>query len=190
MENGKILMNNLKEINVKGHFENDDYVFFWGGPFSNWHKCKVPMFVNSHGIMEFNCVEQAFMYFKAIEFSDPVTAAKIYAEKNAKAQKQLGRQIIGFKQERWDLVKQQIMFKCCLQKFIYNDDLRRILFVTRDKMICESSPKDLVWGNGLHISDPNILDKSKWPGQNLLGKCLIRVREYLRDTIYLIDYEA
>ena len=49
-----------------------------------------------------------------------------------------------------------------------------------DKTIVEASPFDKIWGIGLHWSDDRVLDEKKWEGMNLLGKCLMQVREKLK----------
>lgn len=38
---------------------------------------------------------------------------------------------------------------------------------------------DKIWGIGIHIND--IYDQEKWKGQNLLGKALMEVRDYLQN---------
>lgn len=46
----------------------------------------------------------------------------------------------------------------------------------------EASSSDRVWGIGLHISDKDAEDQSKWRGENLLGKALTRVRKWIRNS--------
>jgi hypothetical protein len=50
---------------------------------------------------------------------------------------------------------------------------------TADKEIVEASPKDKIWGIGLHYDDERIHDKSQWQGKNWLGEAIMRVREQL-----------
>jgi ribA/ribD-fused uncharacterized protein len=54
---------------------------------------------------------------------------------------------------------------------------------TGDKEIVEASPVDKIWGIGLHETDPDALDKSKWQGTNWLGEAIMQVR----DAISFID---
>lgn len=47
-------------------------------------------------------------------------------------------------------------------------------------MIVESSPVDFIWGIGMHVTQyPSICDKAKWKGENLLGECLMKVRNVI-----------
>ena len=39
---------------------------------------------------------------------------------------------------------------------------------------------DRIWGVGLAVEDARIFDERKWRGQNLLGKALMEVRDYLK----------
>ena len=57
-------------INTNEHYHyTDEFVFFWGGPFSNWYKTKFKMLVDSTEYI-FNCAEQAMMVHKAHLFND------------------------------------------------------------------------------------------------------------------------
>jgi ribA/ribD-fused uncharacterized protein len=47
---------------------------------------------------------------------------------------------------------------------------------TGDKLIVEASPKDKIWGIGLHYTDDRIHDQSKWEGTNWLGEAIMKVR--------------
>ena len=48
-------------------------------------------------------------------------------------------------------------------------------------ILVEASPYDRIWGIGYSVSNAVKVDKIKW-GQNLLGKCLMKVRETLSKT--------
>lgn len=160
----------LKET-VKGHFENDKYVFFWGGPFSNWYKSAY-----TYANVEYNCSEQHLMAAKALLFQDTVTYYKILTERNPREQKALGRAVANYDEAVWEKYREGVMFSALYQKFSQNKDLLKILLDTGDKTIVESSPYDRVWGIGLHVDDENILNESKWMGLNLLGKSLMKTR--------------
>ena len=174
-------MHNLTE-NVKGHFENDDYVFFWGGPFSNWYKCKYKMSIGIDEI-EFNCSEQQYMAAKALLFGDVQAYDKIMESNNSRTQKAIGQSVKNYDETQWIAARYGAMIHAVYLKFRQNKDLQKILLDTGNKKICEASPVDIVWGIGMHVDDPDILDESKWKGQNLLGKCLMHVRGILREEL-------
>ena len=81
----------------RGHFENEKYVFFWSGPFSNWDMGKF-----EHDMIIFNCSEQAMMYYKGMFFGDTETAAKVMKTKEPRDQKKLGRAVKNFDRPSWE----------------------------------------------------------------------------------------
>ncbi len=153
----------------------DKYVFFWHGPFSNWHPAHVMLgdhiFANS---------EQAFMYLKAIFFGDSETGRLICKAATPKDAKDLGRQIKNYNDAAWTDVREKFMLDCCLAKFAQSEELKRELLATGDRILVEASPIDKVWGIGLAEDAPGVEDEANWQGQNLLGKVLMEVRERLK----------
>ena len=69
------------------------------------------------------------------------------------------------------------MFDALYYKFSQNDDIRQKLLSTGNSTLVEASPRDRIWGIGLNITDAQ--SGKDWKGKNLLGKTLMRVREYL-----------
>jgi ribA/ribD-fused uncharacterized protein len=170
-------MHNFKEV-VKGNFENDQYVFFWGGPFSNWYKSKYK-FIDNEGTLEFNCSEQQYMAAKALYFGDGESYDKIMESNNPRVQKAIGQKVKNYNDVKWAEYRYAAMLLSVYLKFSQNKDLQKILLDTGDKKIVEASPLDTVWGIGMAVDDPDILDETKWRGQNLLGKALMWTRERL-----------
>lgn len=165
---------------VPGHYETDEYVFFWSGPFSNWHPSTFTMPCGGFAT-RFSCAEQAMMLIKANTFGDSEIAKKIMATKDPKEQKALGRKVKGFDPVVWDSVKMDEAHEFLLRKFYQNPELRDILENTGDKIIVEASPYDTVWGIGMGVDKyPQILNPDNWKGENLLGIALMKVREELR----------
>lgn len=154
----------------------DNHVAFWGSEFSNFYKCNFTYL----GI-KFSSSEQAFMYEKALYFKDKETAALILEAKTPKEAKKLGRQVRGFDSDEWSEVCEDIMYNVVLHKFIQNDKLQKL--ITREdllgKTFVEGSPYDGIWGVKMAWNNPKIDDESNWEGENLLGKVLGRVRDYL-----------
>jgi ribA/ribD-fused uncharacterized protein len=170
-------MHNFKQ-KVPGHFENDQYVFFWAGPFSNWHPCKYRF-----NDLEFNCSEQQFIAHKAILFDDKAAFNAVMNSDDPAVQKRAGRLIENFDQTVWDQNKVELMQLAVYLKFSQNEDLKKILLDTGDKILVEASPYDKIWGIGMGADHKDILDESKWNGENLLGKVLMEVRDLIREDI-------
>lgn len=163
---------------VRGHFESDQYVFFWSGPFSNWDVGNFDMLVNGESIT-FNCSEQAMMFFKAMTFNDFSSAKKVMKTKSPRDQKALGRKVDGFVQEVWEAKALELFPEVLAAKFEQVPGYKEILLGTGTKTIVEASPFDAVWGIKMGVNNPDILDESKWQGKNLLGICLMKARDLL-----------
>lgn len=157
------------------------HIFFWGEFPSNWHPCYFT--VNHEGKeLEFFNSEQYFMWVKAITFGDNETADKILKKgHNPKTAKALGREVKNYDDKVWNEKRYQVMVDANVYKYSQSDKLRELLLnpELKGKHFCESSPKDTIWGCGLHESDPLIDDEKNWKGQNLLGKVLDEVRNKL-----------
>lgn len=165
---------------ISGHFENDNYVFFWNGPFSNWYSSKFEHDTNSKwGIQTFTSSEQAMMFYKALWFNDEDKLIKIMSTHSPKEQKRLGRQVSGFNQEIWENRIVSVFTQVLCDKFSIKE-LTPILLDTDKKTIVEASPFDTVWGIGLGVDSYDILDENKWKGKNLLGICLMQARDILK----------
>lgn len=161
---------------VPGHFENDQYVFFWSGPFSNWDEGFFSMNIED-ALVTFNCSEQAMMYVKAFVFGDFASAKKIMKETSPREQKKLGRKVQPFDQDVWEATALKFFPFVLAAKFSQVPGYKEILLNTGTKTIVEASPMDHVWGIKMGVNHPDLLDESKWQGKNLLGKCLEIARE-------------
>ena len=64
-------------------------------------------------------------------------------------------------------------------KFSQNSHLKQIMINSQNKTLAEAS-KDVFWGVGLSLDDPNILNRDVWTGCNILGKVLQKVRQELK----------
>jgi ribA/ribD-fused uncharacterized protein len=126
----------------------------------------------------FNCSEQFMMYCKAARFDDADRQALILASDSPKEQKQLAKSTVGFTDESWDPVKNQIVEVGNMAKFGQNMHLKRKLLATGDRLLCEAAPRDRVWGIG--YAEKHAMNHQGHWGENRLGKALMAVRERLR----------
>lgn len=154
--------------------KTDKFIFFWGGTFSQWQLS--PFIIDG---VEYNCCEQYMMAKKAILFKDYVSWSEIMETKGPKEQKAIGRKIKNFDKDKWETVCREIVYEANYAKFTQNPLMKSELLRTGDREIVEASPLDTIWGIGMGVNDPDILDKSKWKGTNWLGEAIMRVRETL-----------
>lgn len=165
---------------VDGHFENDNYVFFWNGPFSNWHSADFYMETGTeYGKCFFTSSEQAMMFYKAHMFDDKDAIVKVMSTNSPREQKAIGRKVKNFNQETWEASCIDIVTDILVNKFTSDEELLKVLLDTRDKTIVEASPLDKIWGIGMGVDHPDILDESKWDGKNYLGICLMKARDWI-----------
>jgi len=157
-------------------YMNDEGVYFVSGYLSQWHIA--PMVIDG---ITYNCCEKRMMHMKAIKFNDEVRANLILASEDPKEIKKLGREVINFDDEIWDAVADDVVLNANLAKFSQNEDLKKLLLDTDDRMIVECAPYDCRWGNGLNITDTLKTSPEKWKGTNRLGKILMNVREFLKN---------
>lgn len=170
---------NLK-YNKNGYMENDGFVFFYGkdSPFSNFYIINFCI----DGI-NFNCSEQAFMYYKAKLFEDHNSMDLILNEKSPVNQKILGRQVKNFNHNVWNGNCSKIVTTILEYKFTSNNDMTKVLLDTQYKMIVEANKFDCKWGIGLDINNPDILHLDRWKGKNLLGICLMFARKNIKEQM-------
>lgn len=156
--------------------ENNNYIFFWRdkSPFSNWHPSEFKI-----DDRKFANMEQYMMWSKAVLMNDLQTAEKIMSTNDPRSCKALGREVKNFNNNLWDKVKFEVVFLGCKAKFEQNENLKKALLDTGNKKICESSPYDRIWGIALNEEVAKKTPESEWPGQNLLGKVLMKVRDEL-----------
>ncbi len=149
----------------------DNYVFFWNGIYSQWHKA--PMIIDK---VEYNSCEQYMMHQKALLFGDNEIADLIMRESNPREQKKYGRMIKNFDKSVWDKNCLSIVYEGNLAKFTQNSELMAAMLSTGDKIFVEASPVDNIWGIGLDENAEGIEDPSFWLGLNLLGQALTLVK--------------
>jgi ribA/ribD-fused uncharacterized protein len=161
---------------------SEKYLFFFSekstnGYLSNWYPSQF-----DDGFITYQNMEQYMMYQKARTFGDMDMATKIIKNPNPEICKKLGRQVRNFDPMIWSHKCMYIVTKGCLLKFNQNPNLKQFLIATGDCILVEASPYDRIWGIGYSGSNAVKVEKIKW-GQNLLGKCLMKVRETLHKIV-------
>lgn len=157
------------------------YIYFWGHDSNKsyvTHHCLSQWFERgfiASGI-HYSTAEHFFMAKKALLFQDNIAYQRILSANDPGEVKQIGREVIGFDQTIWDQNKFEIAVTGNQHKFTQNEDLKSYLLSTKDTILVEASPVDLVWGVGLAKDDLRIHNPNQWLGENLLGFALMQVR--------------
>ena len=167
----------VKYMHMHRPVKQNPPVFFWkddesNGFFSNWYRRK---FVVDD--FEYLHVEQYMMAQKAKLFHDSERYTAILRATKPWECKDLGKQVKPFDSKKWNAVKFDVVKAGNRAKYEQNQDLKAALLSTGNAILAEASPKDTIWGIGLDAATAASTDPSKWPGQNLLGKALMELRE-------------
>jgi len=163
---------------------DEQFTFFWNGPFSQWYYSYFTI-----DTIEYNCAEQYMMAEKARLFKDEETLRMIMESDSPKVQKKLGRQVQNFDFDTWTEDEENGRPRCWnivhrgnVAKFTQNAHLLHRLENTEGTTLVEASPYDKIWGIGLRESDPAAQRRIDWLGKNWLGEVLTDVRRILRDA--------
>lgn len=130
--------------------------------------------------LEFSSSEQYMMYRKALCFNNLDIAKDIMNTTDVAVIKSLGRAVRGYDDRVWSGIRGRVVFDGVSAKFSQNEELKKQLLDTGESILAECAVRDLVWGIGLSMKDPDRFDMTKWRGRNLLGRILMKVREDLR----------
>lgn len=153
---------------------NSQYTYFWSGPFSQWVKSDLVI-----DDKQFCTAEQYMMWSKAMLFEDYDIAEAVLKTRDPKKQKALGRQVRNFDADQWADVAFDVVYSANFAKFTQNKSLYEALMDTVGTVIVEASPYDAIWGIGLNEATARATDPKDWPGKNLLGIILTKLREEL-----------
>jgi ribA/ribD-fused uncharacterized protein len=109
-------------------------------------------------------------YFQAHKFPfGSASFTEVYNSTTPREAADLGRSLSGLKED-WDAIKNSVMDHVLYLKFTQNPKLMEKLLATGNEEIIEASPTDAYWGWG-----------PDHKGRNQLGKCLMSLREKLRN---------
>ena len=137
---------------------------------SNFYRCNI-----LYRGQDYTCLEQGYQCIKARENGDERAFHDILKMTSPADMKQRGAEIVV--NERWDRIKLEVMEDLVFCKFRQNLTLYNCLLNTRPHNLIECTIDDF-WGAGCVLGSI-ALDEGCWPGQNYLGKILVRVRTRL-----------
>jgi ribA/ribD-fused uncharacterized protein len=128
----------------------------------------------------FGSAEHHFMHGKALLFGDQAVASKILRAVSAGQARELGRRVSGFREEVWTVECARVMNEANRAKFFALPKLADYLCSTWPAVLVQASALDTVWSSGLDMGDPFLSHPRRWPGKNLVGFSLMKVRDALR----------
>jgi len=165
--------------------QSPEFMFFWGHrakPNTVTKACFSQWWPSSFTVdgTTYLTAEHWMMAHKAKLFGAEDICEKILKHPDPGAAKGLGRKVNNFVPEIWDAKKFDIVVDGNLHKFQQNEDLKKFLLATGDKVLVEASPVDTIWGIGLAQDHEDASSPAKWRGPNLLGYALMSVRDQLR----------
>ena len=154
-------------------------VLFWqeaedNGCFSNWYFS--PFVIDDYIYLH---VEQYMMAQKAKMFHDSQRYTAILRSDTPQQCKQLGRKVSPYDDVLWSSKRKEVLKTGLMAKFTQNEDLKKLLLNTEDALLAEASPFDPVFGIGLSAAEAVQRLPQSWPGENLLGKTLMEIRDEL-----------
>ena len=161
--------------------KKNTYVMFWrphegNGILSQWYDSTFTV----DGV-EYSHAEMFMMAEKCKLMGDEETRQQILqCRDDPSKQQKLGRTVANWDEDLWLANREEVSYQANLAKFSQNSDLKNFLMQTDDAVLVEASPNDRVWGIGMKRTDYNATNEREWRGQNLLGKCLMRARETIR----------
>ena len=132
----------------------------------------------------YNCMEQYLMFQKAMFFNDIITATKIMNTDSPHAQKALGLKVQNFDVTTWRAAVPDLLSAGLKAKFSRVRGCKDYLLLTKGLTLAEASRTDNFYGIGfsLYAREKTVSNQANW-GNNLLGKCLMVVRDYLEGDV-------
>ena len=101
----------------------------------------------------FECIEQGYMYNKAMINNEPETARKICYTTDPREIKRLGSSVSVTNGNEWNNLKKTLMLELVRAKYTQNEDLKQILLATGNRKIGETG-RDTFFSIGLPLTHP------------------------------------
>jgi hypothetical protein len=122
---------------------------------------------------QFNCVEQAYFWQKAVTCKDELARDRLMKTRSAGVQKGIGESIKAT--DAWENSKIDVMTNICRLKFTQNLDLKAFLLKTQQTYLAEDNVNDGFWGIALSRNSPRAKNIQNFK-RNELGKMLMIIR--------------
>jgi hypothetical protein len=171
-------------IEYVNHGNKVKYVFFWGHQkpksgvsktcFSQWYEASFEV-----DGKKYDTAEHYMMAEKARLFGDEESELNILKASNPGEAKKIGRSVKGFIESIWQENRFYIVVAASIAKFAQNEELKKFILGTGERVLVEASPVDKVWGIGLAADDEKASNPNLWKGDNLLGFALMEARSQL-----------
>ena len=92
--------------------------------------------------------------------------------------KAMSYEIKNYDNQQWSAAASDYIETALKNKFAQNDYCRSYLISTGTKHLCEAT-KDMLWGTGITLTNPDSLNFNMWKGRNLMGRTLEMIRAEL-----------
>lgn len=164
--------------------ETSTAIYFFGDRgmynfLSNFHNAP---FTDPESKRTFSSSEYFYIYHKCLKFDPSNTDMLDKIATSEKPPKKLGRQIANFDESEWESFRYGVMKRALLLKFSQNRQLRDCLLRTGNKELFEAAALDKIWGIGFGPAEAVTVPREEY-GLNLLGRCLMEVRDELRAAV-------
>ena len=103
-----------------------------------------------------------------IDTPEPINASVDEMKSFCTYIKNLGRKIINFNQDKWNILLPEVVFYTVTEKF-KTDIMKQLIMTTDNNLLVEAASYDKIWGIGMTEKDDDIFNIRKWKGYNLLG---------------------
>lgn len=153
----------------------DTHVCFYGAlsPFSNFHQANF-----MYDDIMYTCSEQLIQREKAQFFGKEDIVIQIMTESNPLKIKSIGDSLTC-NQKNWEAFAADRVYPGLKEKFLQNPKLLGHLQATEERRLVECNPSDKFWSCGISMRQFDD-KKTTWPGKNVLGELLTRIRDELK----------
>ena len=149
---------------------------------SNFYPCKLRF----EG-KEYASTEHLYQYYKAVESGRDDIAKEILSLKETRDVK-----ILSFKiktDEKWFERKCPLFDRILAAKLLYCPEYARALLHSKE-ILAEAVPGDTYWSTGMSKEDIIYTKMEYWPGQNVMGKMHMKLREIVKTKLKESDNDG